>query len=53
MRRVTAKASQLGTSAEPRLLTYPRSWIVPIVEAYVDGRPMPRSSIALTRVASV
>ena len=32
----------------PRLNTYPRSWIVCMIDAYVDGRPMPSSSIALT-----
>ena len=53
MRRTTANARNDGTSADPRFTTYPRSTIVPMIEAYVDGRPMPRSSSALTRLASV
>lgn len=53
MRRVTAKASHVGTRALPFLRTYPRSWIVLIVEAYVEGRPMPSSSIFFTSEASV
>jgi len=51
--RVTEKASQLGTSACPRFVTYPRSMIVDMVAAYVEGRPIPCSSIDLTREASV
>ncbi len=42
-----------GTSALPRLNTYPRSWIVPRIEAYVDGRPTPSSSSRLIKLASV
>ena len=39
--------------AWPRFTTYPRSWIVCMIEAYVEGRPMPSSSSALTSDASV
>ena len=49
----TAKARNDGIRAWPRLNTYPRSWIVCMIDAYVDGRPMPSSSIALTSDGSV
>ncbi len=41
------------TSAVPFLNTYPRSRIVPMIDAYVDGRPISRSSSSLTSDASV
>src|SRR2546421_6652350 len=50
---MTANAMNDGTSAWPRLNTYPRSWMVAMMLAYVDGRPMPSSSSALTSDASV
>ena len=53
IRPTTAKATHEGTSALPREYTYPRSWIVLMIDAYVDGRPMPRSSIFFTSDASV
>ena len=49
----TAKARKVGTSAVPFLKTYPRSTIVERIAAYVEGRPMPRSSRARTSVGSV
>ena len=50
---MTAKASQVGTSAEPFFQTYPRSWMVEMIYAYVDGRPITSSSSCFTRLASV
>ena len=42
-----------GTSAVPRFATYSRSMIVLMMDANVDGRPMPISSSALINDASV
>ena len=42
-----------GTSALPFFHTYPRSWIVCMIEAKVEGRPMPSSSRRATRLGSV
>ena len=39
--RVTANAVKLGTSALPWRNTYSRRSIVAMIDAYVDGRPMP------------
>ena len=50
---VTAKASQLGISARPRSYTYPRSMIVEMMFAYVDGRPISLASKVFTSDASV
>ena len=52
-RCVTANAVKVGTSALPCRQTYPRRSIVEMIEAYVDGRPMPSSSRRLTSDASV
>ena len=49
----TANAIQDGTRAEPFLCTYPRSWMVPMIDEYVDGRPIPNSSNVFTSEASV
>jgi hypothetical protein len=50
---VTIPATGSGNSLRSSTRTYPRSTIVEIVAAYVDGRPMPCSSRALMRDASV
>ncbi len=50
---MTAKAVHVGTSAWPFFHTYPRSWIVWMIDAQVEGRPMPSSSSRLTSDASV
>ena len=44
---------QVGTRGWPFFHTYPRSWIVCMIDAYVDGRPMPCSSSRFTSEASV
>ena len=49
----TTRPSGVGQRRLSFLMTYSRSWIVATIDAYVDGRPTPRSSIALTSVASV
>ena len=48
-----ANAVSVGTSADARFETYPRSWIVEMIEAYVEGLPMPSSSRRLISEASV
>ena len=52
-RRTTAKAVQVGTRAWPFFQTYPRSRMVWMMLAHVEGRPMPSSSSRFTRLASV
>ncbi len=50
---MTAKARKDGTRADPFFHTYPRSTIVPMIAAYVEGRPMPSSSSLAVSDASV
>jgi hypothetical protein len=50
---VTAKAVYVGTSWFPLRSTYPRSITVPMIEAYVLGRPIPSASSVFTSDASV
>ncbi len=53
MSPTTENATHDGTSAEPFFHTYPRSWMVLMIEAYVDGLPIPSSSSLLTRLGSL
>ena len=50
---VTSMPSSVGKSVPFSRLAYSRSWMVERICAYVDGRPMPRSSRVLTSEASV
>src|SRR3974390_367284 len=49
----TRSPSIVGVNRPWSFFTYSRSTIVHIIEAYVDGRPMPSSSSSFTSVASV
>ena len=53
IRSVTIIPSSVATSCFFSLKTYPRAMIVVIVGEYVDGLPIPFSSSALIRLASV
>ena len=48
----TFSPSIVGVKRPWSLFTYSRSTIVEMIDAYVDGRPMPLSSNSLTSVAS-
>ena len=50
---VTSNPISVGTNFFSSIFTYPLSFILPIIVAYVLGLPIPSSSIALTSFASV
>jgi hypothetical protein len=50
---VTISPSSVGWSRRSTGWTYPRSWIVWMIGAYVLGRPIPNFSRAFTRLASL
>ena len=50
---LTTSPVSVGTSDLPSLSTYPRSRIVLMIDAYVDGRPIPRFSSSFTSPASL
>jgi len=52
-RSVTTSPVSVGVNLPPSFCTYWRSTIVEIIVAYVDGRPIPRSSSSFTRDASL
>ena len=52
-RSLTFSPSIVGVKRPWSLVTYSRSTIVEMIDAYVDGRPMPFSSSSFTSVASV
>ena len=50
---VTTSPVSVGVKRLSSSVTYCRRWIVSMIEAYVDGRPMPSSSSVLTSDASL
>ena len=50
---VTTSPVSVGVKRLSSSVTYCRRWIVSMIEAYVDGRPMPSSSSVLTNDASL
>ena len=50
---MTANAVKLGTSALPWRNTYSRFSMVAMIDAYVEGRPIPSDSSSLINAASV
>src|SRR3989441_12273692 len=50
---LTRSPSIVGEKRPWFLVTYSRSTMVDMIEAYVEGRPMPSSSSSLTSVASL
>ncbi len=49
----TTSLLSVGMSVRPSFSTQPRSMMVFMIEAYVEGRPIPRFSSSLMRPASV